>query len=166
MPCKANIFQLAAALSALVLGLLVYLFSRSAESIYLFTAFSVFPTQQYDLFGVIGYWLPSFLHTYAFILLTVISIGNGPRIIITCSLFWVAIGCLFELGQHPTVSTLLVKYFPEWFSGIPLLENSANYFQYGTFDPLDLLATLTGALAAWATYKLTRQKDSSHAASK
>jgi hypothetical protein len=162
MSCKAEIYQLAAALSALLLGLMVYLFERPADSIYLFALFSYSSTQHYDLLGIIGQSLPSIIHTYAFILLTVIAVGNGPRIIFTSSFLWVGIGWLFELGQHPTVSAQLIKHIPEWFSGIPLLVNSANYFQYGTFDPLDLLATLVGALAAWATYQMTRQKECNH----
>jgi hypothetical protein len=162
MPGKVEAYQLAAALSALLLGLLVYLFERPAESVYLFSIFSYSSTQHYDLFGIIGQWLPSIVHTYAFTLLTVIAVGNGRRIILTSSIFWVGIGWLFEWGQHPTVSAQLVKHIPEWFSGIPLLENSANYFQYGTFDPVDLLASLAGALAAWVTYQLTQNSECGH----
>lgn len=162
MPCKAEIYQLTAALSALLVGLMVYLFERPAESVYLFAVLSYSPIQHYDLFGVIGQWLPSIVHTYAFILLSVIAVGNGPRIILRSSFFWVGIGWLFEFGQHPTISTKLATYIPEWFSWIPLLENGANYFQYGTFDPLDLLATLAGAFAAWTTYQMTRQKGCSN----
>ena len=164
MPFKAETYQLIAALSALLLGLLVYLFERPAESVYMFAVFSYSATHHFDLFGIIGQWLPSFVHTYAFILLTVIVVGNGPRIIFISSLFWVGIGSLFEWGQHPTVSAQLVKHIPDWFSGIPLLENSVNYFQFGTFDPMDLLATLAGALAAYKTYQLTQNKESSYEA--
>lgn len=162
MPCKAETYQLAAALSALLLGLMVYLFDRPAESIYFFAVFSYSSTQHYDLLGILGQWLPSILHTYAFTLLTVIAVGNGPRIILISSLFWVGIGWLFEFGQHPTASAQFATYIPEWFSGIPLLENCANYFQYGTFDSLDLLATIIGAFAAWVTYQITRKKECSH----
>lgn len=162
MPNKAETYQLVAALSALLLGLLVYLFERPAESVYLFTVFSSSPIQHFDVFGIIGQWLPSLVHTYAFILLTVIAVGNGPRIIFASSLFWMGIGWLFEWGQHPAVSVLLVKHIPEWFSSIPLLQNSANYFQYGAFDPMDLLATLAGVLAAIKTYQLTQPKEYGH----
>ena len=154
MLCKANILQFAAASVALLLGLLVYLLSRSAESVYLFSAFSYIPAQHYDFLGTIDLWLPSLIHTYAFILLTVIAIGNYPQAIRISSFFWVASGWFFELGQHPTASLLFVKYIPDWFYGIPVLENSANYFMHGTFDHFDLIATFIGALAAWATYRL------------
>ena len=163
---KAEIYQLSAALSALLLGLGIYLFERPAESAYLLTVLSYSPIQQYDLLGTIGQWIPSAVHTYAFILLTVIAIGSGPRMIFTCSLFWVGIGWLFEWGQHPVVSAQLIKHIPEWFSGIPLLENSADYFLYGTFDSLDLLATLAGALVAWATYQMTQKMEFGHESEK
>ena len=162
MLCKANMFQLAAALFALLLGLLFYLLSRPADSIYLFTVFSYAPSQSFDFSGLIGQWIPSFIHTYAFILLTVIAIGNSPRVILVSSIFWVVVGWLFELGQHPSNSILIVEYIPEWFSGILILENTASYFLHGSFDTLDLLATVAGALAAWATYQITRQKECSH----
>lgn len=162
MRCKAEIYQLAAALSAILVGLMVYLFERPAESIYFFALVSYSTIPNYGLLGVIGQWLPSLVHTYAFILLTVITVGNGSRVIFISSLFWMGIGWLFEVGQHPTISAQLIKNIPEWFSGIPLLENIANYFQYGTFDPLDLLATLAGAVAAGKTYQITRQRSCSH----
>lgn len=158
MPCKAEIYQLAAALSALLGGLILYLFARPAESIYLFALFSYSHFPDYNLLGVFGQWLPSLVHTYAFILLTVIAVGNGPRIIFISSLFWVGVSWIFELGQHPAISARLMKHIPPWFSEIPFLENSANYFQRGTFDPLDLFATLIGAFAAWLTYQITRRR--------
>jgi hypothetical protein len=36
-------------------------------------------------------------------------------------------------------------------SATPVLENATNYFLEGTFDPLDLLAIVFGALAAYLT---------------
>jgi hypothetical protein len=162
MPCKATILQSAAALFALLVGLLFYILSRPADSVYLFTLFSYSPTHYSNLFGVVGEWLPSFIHTYAFILLTVLVVGSGPRVIIISSLFWVGIGWLFEWGQHTVVSVHLVTHMPEWFSTIPVLENSANYFLYGTFDPLDLAAVVVGALAAWLTHRLAQNCEFRH----
>ncbi|PSW00648.1 hypothetical protein [Photobacterium lipolyticum] len=51
MPCKAKTYQLAAALSALLGGLMVYLLERPAESIYLFALFSYSYSPDYDLLG-------------------------------------------------------------------------------------------------------------------
>ena len=154
---KTEIQQFLAALSALVLGLWIYLFERPADSVYLFTVYSYSPDLHFSVFGVVGQWLPSLVHTYAFILLTALAVGSNTRIIVTSAMFWVLIGWLFELGQYPSISVELVEHIPAWFSRIPLLENVGDYFQYGTFDPMDLLATLVGALAAYTTYQLIQK---------
>lgn len=160
MFAKVEKRQLAAALSALLAGLVVYLLARPAESVYLFSVFAVSSGfdgqgQHLALLGKVAQWLPSAIHAYAFILLTVLAVGNAPRVLFASSLFWVGIGWLFEWGQYPAVSAQLVAHLPEWFAGVPVLENIRDYFQYGTFDSLDLVATLVGALGAWATYQLT-----------
>jgi hypothetical protein len=151
MLCKADIYQLTAALSALLLGMLVYLFERPAESVYLFTLFPISPASHFNMFGLFGHWLPSLVHSYAFILLTVVAVGNHSKVIFYSCLFWMAIGWLFEWGQHPDIAIKLEANIQQWFPETPLLETTANYFQYGTFDPLDLLATFFGTVAAWAT---------------
>lgn len=163
MFAKAEKYQLVAALSALLAGLVVYLLARPAESVYLFSVFSVSSVfygqgQHLALLGKVGQWLPSAIHAYAFILLTVLAVGNGPRVLFASSLFWVAVGWLFEWGQYPAVSAQLLARLPEWFAELSVLENIRDYFQYGTFDSLDLVATLVGALGAWVTYQLTTMK--------
>jgi len=44
---------------------------------------------------------------------------------------------------------MFIRIVPDWFSTIPFLENTKNYFQYGTFDFIDLLAITIGALTAY-----------------
>ena len=155
---KAEMRQLTAALSALLLGLAFYLLMRPAESVYLFSGLSVLPGHHLALLGKAGQWLPSAIHAYVFILLTVVAVGNGPRVIYASALLWLSIGWLFEWGQYPAVAEQVLEIIPEWFSQVPILENSRNYFQNGSFDYLDLLATFLGALAALLTYQLTINK--------
>ena len=163
MLTKAETYRLTAAFSSLAVGCSVYLFDRP-KSIYLFSAFPYLSPKHYGLFGTIGQWLPSAVHTYAFILLTVVSLGNSRRIVVNSSIFWLVAGWLFECGQYPAVATRLVNHIPGWFAGVPLLEDLTSYFRHGTFDPMDLFATLVGALAAWATCQLTINVERGHEA--
>jgi len=162
MQYKAQICLSLAALSALVLGLCIYLFERPADSVYLFTVFSFSPAHHFSLFGAIGQWLPSLVHTYAFILLTALAVGINTRVVLASAMFWLLIGWLFELGQNTSISIDLVEHLPVWFSSIPILENVGAYFQHGTYDPMDLLATLAGAVAAYATWQLMQKTGKDH----
>jgi len=44
---------------------------------------------------------------------------------------------------------LPLSIIPDWFEGIPFLENTRNYFQRGTFDMADLVAIAVGTAAAY-----------------
>jgi hypothetical protein len=62
----------------------------------------------------------------------------------------------FELGQHFT--TLSLCLIPDWFAGIPYLENTENYFLQGTFDFHDLAAITLGIAAAYAMLLTTTER--------
>jgi hypothetical protein len=68
---------------------------------------------------------------------------------------WFLVDSAFELGQK--FNDLALKIIPDWFTGIPFLENTENYFLKGTFDYIDLAAIALGTLIAYfallATYK-------------
>jgi hypothetical protein len=142
---------LAIAMMALGLGVLVYAFDRQAEYVYFLPAGMSFHNTHDGLFGPLGNYLPTFIHVYAFILLTVVVAGvSGSRALAVC-VFWFAIDSLFEIGQMDSIAGWLAGHTPAWFDGIPFLENAAAYFLHGTFDVLDLLSIAAGALAAWLT---------------
>ena len=89
--------------------------------------------------------IPTFIHTFSF---GVIHIGilkihktNYNRII----LFWVLFGLVSEVLQKYNSFTF---YLQSWFSGIPFLENTKNYFIYGTYDFADVVSVLVGGLCA------------------
>jgi hypothetical protein len=50
---------------------------------------------------------------------------------------------------------LPLRIIPDWFEGIPFLENTRNYFQRGTFDMVDLVAIAVGTAAAYFVITLT-----------
>jgi len=64
---RAEFVQISAALGIFFLGVLVYLFDRSGSDIYFIPDWWRFADGTPALFGVLGYSLPSFAHTYPFI---------------------------------------------------------------------------------------------------
>ena len=66
---RAEYFLFSVALGIFFLGALVYLFDRSANDIYFIPEWWPFADGTPGLFGTLGGSLPSFAHTYCFILL-------------------------------------------------------------------------------------------------
>ncbi len=137
--------------AALALGVAVYLFDRNPRHVYLLPAWLSASAAHSATFGAFGAWLPSFLHTYAFAILTALALGATPRAVLAGSLIWWGIGSLIELGQLPAVSQHIAALAPAWFDGRPVLENIVPYFTHGTFDPRDMAASAAGAALAGFT---------------
>jgi hypothetical protein len=62
-------------------------------------------------------------------------------------LSWFLVGCAFEVGQK--YNTWSASVMPDWFAGIPFLENSKNFFIQGTFDFFDLASIAFGTIVAY-----------------
>lgn len=146
------------AATSLLVGTSVYLFNRQPDATYFLPAWISSYTYTDSVFASIGHNLPTFAHVYTFILLTVAVFT--PSLIHSClvCVTWFTVDCLFEFGQHAIVSPWIAKIAPAWFDGIPFLENTANYFLMGTFDPLDLVSIAGGTIAAFITIKFTQRK--------
>lgn len=145
----------------LFLGTGIYLVSRPGDSAY-FLRYNPFdmpsPPVISGTLGDIVRALPSFTHVFSFILLTagLVRTGNRGHIVICAG--WCIVDCLFETGQR--YGTVIAAIIPDWFQGIPFLENTANFFRLGTFDPIDLAATIIGTAAAYVVIRmLTNKKD-------
>jgi hypothetical protein len=145
---------LAIAMMALGLGVMVYAFDRQAQHVYFLPAWLSAYNAHGGLFSLLGNYLPTFIHVYAFILLTAVVAGLSEIRILSASFFWFIIDSLFEVAQTDPIAQWLAMHVPGWFSGIPFLENTSAYFLYGTFDVLDLLSIALGTLAAWLTCQL------------
>jgi len=145
-----NIRQILIGAVGLFIGTLVYLVDRPPDQTYfIFSSsfnISLFKTLP-NLFGHIGDSLPSFIHAFSFILLTAGIISCRKKGFLTVCLWWFIIDCVFELGQK--FSSLTLKIVPSWFSSIPFLENTRNYFLHGTFDFNDIAAITIGTLIAY-----------------
>lgn len=156
---KINIRQILIGLSVLLLGTLIYLTDRAPDQTYFvykspvnISLHNTLPT----LFGFIGNSLPSFVHVFAFILITAGLLRCQKRGCIIICTFWLLTDAMFEFGQKfKVLSSTLV---PEWFSGIPFLENSKNYFLSGTFDFTDLAAIALGTIFAYFVLTATAKR--------
>jgi len=142
-------------LAALSIGLMVYLSDRAPDSAFLLQVIggkSPF-SEASHLFGPISGQLPAFLHVFAFALLTTGVLGCGTRGALFVCLFWLIVDVLFEVGQvagNPVVGNHSGAFNTTFGS-----EVVGNFFRFGTFDPLDLLAMALGAVAAWIIWRIT-----------
>jgi hypothetical protein len=115
-----------------------------------------------SIFGVLGQYLPTFSHTFAFILFTTAVIGAHHRAaVITCA-GWLALDSLFEFAQRDVVAATIIKYLPRWFFDWPLLENAAAYFVVGQFDPLDLISIFIASAAAYVLILYSIRRGARH----
>jgi hypothetical protein len=147
---RINKTQILIGAIGLIIGSLIYLIDRPPDQTYFvysspinISLFKVIPT----LFASIGNSLPEFIHVFSFILITAgLIFCNKKGYLIIC-LTWFLIDCAFEIGQK--YSTWSSRIIPDWFAGIPFLENTENYFLKGTFDFIDLAAIVLGTLTAY-----------------
>lgn len=152
-----------AALAVLAIGAAVYLFGRPAGSAYLLQGVSSFTNGAHRRFGIVGDVLPTFAHTYTFILLTVVCLLPTRLTVVRVCLFWFAVETAFELAQIDAVGEVIARNVPQWFSAVPVLENTADYFSFGTFDFLDIFSIAAGAFAAYLTILISQKGAWEHA---
>ncbi len=151
--------QIIIGLVSLLIGSMVYLIDRPPDQTYFvyknplsLTFYNSIP----KLFGIIGNSLPAFLHVFSFILITAgFFCCRKAGYVIIC-LTWFCIDCGFELGQKYDHTT--VQMIPDWFEGIPFLENTRTYFLHGAFDIIDLAAIAFGSLTAYFVISVTGKR--------
>lgn len=147
-------------LIALLVGGLVYLTDRPSESIYLLPGWLTSSFWQGNLFGGTGESLPTFLHVFAFILLTIVCLPPSKRrLILVCSA-WFAIDTLFEVAQSEPIAQWIAINLGNRFDGLPVLENLVPYFLNGVFDVSDIFSIAAGTVVAYLTvqYVTNRHK--------
>lgn len=145
---------LAIAIGAFCVGVLVYVFDRQSELVYFLPNWLSLEKDIGGLFGSIGYYLPTFIHVYTFILLTVVvAVPSIAKLIPVC-LVWFTLDTLFEIAQINPIAQWIGSHTPYWISGIPFIENTVDYFMMGTFDVFDIISIATGTLAAYLTVTL------------
>ena len=147
-------------LVALLVGGLVYLTDRPSESIYFFPTWLTLSSWKIHLFGDSGDYLPSFLHVFAFILLTVVCLTPSKRQLVIICASWLVIDSLFEIAQSYPVAQWIAMSLGNRFDEIPVLENLVPYFLNGVFDVTDIFSIAAGTIAAFLTtqYVITKYK--------
>ncbi len=135
------------ATSFLVAGILVYALDRGGHAYFL--GDWPIPPAAPAVFGALGDHLPTLLHPLAFILITAAALRPWPRSLPSICVAWFAVECLFEIGQKSPFDSAIEAALPAWFGSVPIVQNTANYFTRGTFDPLDLVSIGIGTVIAY-----------------
>ena len=153
-----NLLQLFIGMAGLSIGTLIYLTDRSPESTYLtwhilhgLTLHTHFP----DLFGILDRSMASFLHSFSFTMISAGITAASRRGCLLVALFWGSVNTLFEVGQY--FDTAVIKWIPDGFEGLFLLETLDDYFRAGTFDGYDLAAGIAGAGVGYWILVMTRK---------
>ena len=148
---------------SLGIGYAVYFLGRPGPAIYAIPSIIEHWIIVQPVVAGISGQLPSFFHTYAFILLTFIVLGTTSRFNLYLSIsLWATVEVLFEVGQHDLIKSSIIGIVPGWFERVPVLNISDTYFLRGTFDPLDLLAIVVASVCAWLTVQLAQGKGVHH----
>lgn len=158
---KSRSYLILAAIAALTLGFCIYLIDRQPETVYLISNGHLLADIESPIFGIMGTYLPTFLHAYAFILLSVVVFAQTHRQVLIICFSWLIIDIIFELAQISMIAQSVAVHIPAWFSGVPFLENTADYFLMGTFDTLDIFSIIAGTLTAYMTISLSAYFSSS-----
>lgn len=146
---------LAIAIGALCLGALFYTLARQHDHVYFLSAWLPAAHPASGRFGALGDYLPTFIHVYAFILLSVAVAAPAISKVIPICLAWFTLDSLFEVAQLDLPAHWIAQHLPGWFSTIPILDNTASYFLSGTFDMLDLLSIAAGSISAYITIHIS-----------
>ncbi len=133
-------------LLVLTLGVLVYLTDRDAARAALIPAAAALAGS--SLFGVIGHWLPSFAHPFAFSLFTAAVAGPGDAPAYRACFVWWVVNIAFETAQHPRLSLAIAEGLQDGLGRTWPARLASAYVLNGTFDVNDLVAATAGALAA------------------
>ena len=154
-----NKIQILIGVIGLLFGSLVYLIDRPpGQTYFLYSSpinislSNIIP----NIFASIGNSLPEFIHVFSFIVITAGLIFCNKRGYLIICLSWFLVDCTFEVGQK--FNTWSSSIIPNWFAGVPFLENTENYFLQGTFDFIDLAAIAFGTLIAYFVLLTTRKR--------
>lgn len=138
---------LAAILSAV--GVAVYALDRGG-SVYFLSGWSSAPA--IPVFGPLADFLPTFLHTLVFILITAVILRPWPRTLPATCCAWFLFECLFEIGQMEPIDSYIA-------GAVPMLRMTTSYFTQGTYDPLDVLSIGVGAVVAYPLARMYLRGD-------
>ncbi len=126
------------AVAALLLGALFYWAGRPGASAAFLALLPASPFADWMGWSHGLGWLPSFLHVFAFSLLTWVALGRRQPAL-ACAI-WLVTNVVFELAQGLPLA--VIEQLPDIF-------NLRAALRAGVPDPLDLFACVLGAVTAW-----------------
>jgi hypothetical protein len=144
---RPELFVTMVGIVALALGILIYIFDRSATAVYFVPDSSVIAKTTPLLFGTLGNYLPAFLHTLAFALFA--NAIAGRRYIGLMCIGWFVAEAFLELAQIDAIAFRIAEQLPGWFYEWPILENVSSHFLTGYFDTLDIVFLMLGCITAY-----------------
>ncbi len=156
-----EVWSVALAMAALALGAEVYLADRPAGHAMLVPSAVAFGGLGW--FGPLGAWLPSFLHPFAFSLLTAAACPPRAAPAYGACAAWWAVNVAFEILQLPELATSFATAIEQVFGHGALAQALAQYALRGTFDAGDLVAATAGALAAAGVLFVFHRREIGHA---
>ena len=124
---EVNTRQLFIGFNILVLGAIFYYCFRSAEHTYFLKFFgtnSFLKDSLSPFFVLFGNILPTFIHVFAFIMMTASLAANRKRGYLIVTLAWFTVDVLFEIGQG--FGNSVIQIIPNWFSDFLFLENTLS----------------------------------------
>lgn len=141
---KAFFWKLGIAGTALLLAIAVYCLARIYPPDLLSPFQSTAPklAEQTALFGS----APSFFYTLAICLIFSTCAVTRSSAILHC-ITWLGLALLLEISQHQLLAQPLTLWLMDT-QYASVREMIGPYWERGVFDPLDLIATIAGALAA------------------
>ena len=152
---RPELIQVIAAVIVLTIGVLVYLLDRPSTGVYFIPDSWSLGNSIAPVFGAIGNHLPTFAHTFAFILFTSALLEPWPWSAVTACTGWWAVGSLFEIAQSDSWAAAIAARVPQWFADWPLLDNVADYFIVGYFDGFDLASIGAATVCAFVVIQLS-----------
>ncbi len=156
---RSQLIQVIVGVIMLMIGVLVYLLDRPGTSVYFVPDSWSIGNPSSPVFGVIGDHLPTFAHTFAFILFTSALLAPWRWSGVAACLGWWFVASVFEIAQSDSWSAAIAARVPAWFADWPLLDNVAGYFGAGRFDGLDLISIGSAAVCAYAVIGFSQHRD-------
>jgi len=154
---RPALIQIVAGVIVLIIGVFVYLVDRSSTSVYLIPDSWFLGDSIPPVFGAIGDHLPTFAHTFAFILFTSAVLEPWRWSAVVACTGWWAVGSVFEVAQSDAWAVAIAARVPAWFADWPLLDNVANYFIAGQFDRVDLVSIGVATVGAFIVIRLSEK---------
>jgi hypothetical protein len=136
----------ATGLMAMAVGLLVYLIDRDPSHAALIPAVEALAGS--SLFGVLGQWIPSFVHPFAFSLFTAATYPSRASAGYSACAAWWAVNVVFEVVQYPGINWAVAEAAEGELGRAWPARLLSNYVLRGTFDVGDLIAATVGAVGA------------------